>query len=61
MLIAHPLLRHRSLFCLAILFVAANICIAQQPSSDDVVRINTDLVVLDALVIDKKTGIQFET
>jgi Uncharacterized protein containing a von Willebrand factor type A (vWA) domain len=56
MLIAHPLLRHRSLFCLAILFVAANICIAQQPSSDDVVRINTDLVVLDALVIDKKTG-----
>ena len=56
MLIAHPLLRHRSLFSLAILVVATNICLGQQPSNDDVVRINTDLVVLDALVIDKKTG-----
>ena len=31
-------------------------CFAQQPTSDDVIRINTDLVVLDALVISKKTG-----
>jgi VWFA-related protein len=30
--------------------------VAQQPATEDVVRINTNLVVLDALVIDKKTG-----
>jgi VWFA-related protein len=35
---------------------AADVCLGQRPSDDDVVRINTDLVVLDALVIDKKTG-----
>ena len=35
---------------------AADVCVGQQPSSDDVVRINTNLVVLDALVIDKKIG-----
>ena len=39
-----------------ILFIGVGPCVAQQPTSDDVVRINTDLVVLDALVIDKKTG-----
>lgn len=36
--------------------LAANVCVGQQPANDDVVRINTDLVVLDALVIAKKTG-----
>ncbi|HEX6731206.1 MAG TPA: VWA domain-containing protein [Pyrinomonadaceae bacterium] len=39
-----------------IICLAVAPCLAQQPATDDVVRINTDLVVLDALVIDKKTG-----
>ena len=39
-----------------IVCLAAGPCLAQQPATDDVVRINTDLVVLDALVIAKKTG-----
>ncbi|HEY0004411.1 MAG TPA: VWA domain-containing protein [Pyrinomonadaceae bacterium] len=30
--------------------------LAQQPESDEVVKVNTDLVVLDAQVINKKTG-----
>ena len=47
----------RLICCLALLVLTANICFGQQPSNDDVVRINTDLVVLDALVIDKKTGL----
>jgi VWFA-related protein len=55
---AHP--SHRSLFFAATLILnfvfAADVCFAQQTSNDDEVRINTNLVVLDALVIDKKTG-----
>jgi VWFA-related protein len=55
---AHP--SHRLLFFAVTLIlsfvVAADVCHGQQSSNDDVVRINTDLVVLDALVIDKKTG-----
>jgi VWFA-related protein len=39
-----------------ILLFGTRPCLAQQPTTDEVVRINTDLVVLDALVIDKKTG-----
>jgi VWFA-related protein len=60
MFIDQPRLRQRLLFVSATLifgFVfAAHVCVGQQPSKDDVIRINTDLVVLDALVIDKKTG-----
>jgi len=60
MFIEPPPQRQRSLFFAATLILsfvfAADICLGQRPSDDDVVRINTDLVVLDALVIDKKTG-----
>jgi VWFA-related protein len=49
-----PLIRAVSLTL--ILSIAVVPCLGQQPTSDDVVRINTDLVVLDALVINKKTG-----
>ena len=56
----HAHLRHRLPFFAATLILgfvfAADVCLGQRPSDDDVVRINTDLVVLDALVIDKKTG-----
>ncbi|HSE34345.1 MAG TPA: VWA domain-containing protein [Pyrinomonadaceae bacterium] len=55
----HAPLRPRLLVCSALIvcFVfAADVCLGQQPTNDDVVRIDTNLVVLDALVIDKKTG-----
>ena len=61
MLIHHARLRQRLLFFLATLILcfvfAADVCRGQQSPNDDVIRINTDLVVLDALVIDKKTGL----
>lgn len=59
MFIDHARLRPRLLFLSTLILgfiFAADVCLGQQPSNDDVVRINTDLVVLDALVIDKKTG-----
>ena len=60
MFMEHPDLRQRLLFCFAILFLSSvptsDVCFGQQTTSDDVVRINTNLVVLDALVVDKKTG-----
>jgi VWFA-related protein len=44
-------------FCLAALaLVPLNSCAQEEQSSTDVIKINTDLVVLDAQVINKKTG-----
>jgi VWFA-related protein len=52
------LIEHVSLLVvgLAVILSFGRPCLAQQPATDEVVRINTDLVVLDALVIAKKTG-----
>jgi Ca-activated chloride channel family protein len=43
--------------CLA----CASIGLAQETDPDDVIKVNTDLVVLDAQVVDKKTGKPFAT
>lgn len=42
--------------CLYLFSLAATTSLAQEVSGSDVVRINTDLVVLDAQVIDKRTA-----
>jgi VWFA-related protein len=39
----------------------ASTAFAQEVDPDDVIRVNTDLVVLDAQVVDKKTGKPFST
>ena len=43
------------------LLACASTAFAQEVDADDVIRVNTDLVVLDAQVVDKKTGKPFST
>ncbi|HEY6046747.1 MAG TPA: VWA domain-containing protein [Pyrinomonadaceae bacterium] len=45
----------------ALWLTSASIGLAQEIDQDDVIKVNTDLVVLDAQVVDKKTGKPFAT
>jgi VWFA-related protein len=51
----------RCIIAAALCLACASIGFAQKIDQDDVVRVNTDLVVLDAQVVDKKTGKPFAT
>ncbi|HKP38051.1 MAG TPA: VWA domain-containing protein [Pyrinomonadaceae bacterium] len=46
---------------LSLSLACASLAFAQKNEPDDVIKVNTDLVVLDAQVVDKKTGKAFGT